>query len=62
MAKILYVPDPHRCWEELAELGEQPEKTIAECSCGKRYMLRTSLGETSWHRTTTNPQKVRRPA
>lgn len=40
MATVVYVPDQHRCHDELKQLGQMPLGTVAECSCGIQYVRR----------------------
>ncbi len=37
---VIHTPDQHRCDDELKTFGPQPIGTIAECSCGTRYVMR----------------------
>ena len=40
MARLIHVPEQHRCQTELDEFTETtPVGTIAECSCGGQWRL-----------------------
>ena len=40
MAKIIYSPNLHDCRDELKDLGSQRVGTVAQCSCGTRWVVR----------------------
>lgn len=48
MATIVHMPDRHRCHTELHALGRLPVGTVAECSCGKRYVMRDDQRDLYW--------------
>lgn len=39
MATVLHRPDQHDCHRELRELGKEPIRTVARCSCGREYVM-----------------------
>lgn len=54
MARVISIPDQHRCLDELDQLGPQPIGTVAECSCGTNYVVREhQLDGPYWAKQTT---------
>jgi hypothetical protein len=40
MARIIYIPEQHNCHDELKPFDPMPVGTVAECSCGTKWVMR----------------------
>lgn len=61
MAQIIFTPDPHRCRKELDGLGAVPTDTVAECSCGRTYVMREDQRDGQyWSQVPSVPKSPKR--